>query len=810
MKYIGKIISIILIGIIYCFLCLNIVNAQNDTQNDETSETYNKSEANENVLHENKISENNIDENYNGKAKSQNAEENNIIKKEEELNAEKSTVQESIGQSEALVHTVETEKQNANLLENGYYQICSALDESKVIDVSSASKKNEANVHLWSNLGCKQQKFKITYMENGYYQILNCNSTKSLDVAYGEKRAGANVWQYEYNGSLAQQWYFEDSGDGYFYIKSRCNDLYLDVAYGYAENGSNVQMYSGNKSNAQKFKFIKTTAIMGEQTLKDGYYVIRSAINTKKVIDISSASKDSGAKVQLWEYAEAKQQMYKVVYDGLGCYTIKNLNSNKNLDVVGAGMVNGTKVWQYESNESNAQNWILKETEDGYFNIISECNGLNLDVPFGVATNGAELQVYEANGSNAQKFKFEEAEVIVGTQSISDGIYKIAMAKNPNQVLDISAGSRDSGANVQIWSYANVLQQKFKIEYAGNGYYTIKNIKSGKYLDVCGGSGYDGANVWQYDYNGTDAQKWIINPNSDGTYNIISALNDAFLDAEFGLDTNGTNIQVYKKNNTIAQKFKLEKVTAIELTSGTYGSSGLKVKGDSNGQNLRYYKIGNGSNVYFATFAVHGFEDGWDKDGQVLTRIAEDFQNKLIEMQDNDLASKWTIYIFPSVNPDGEYHGWTNNGPGRTSIFSLAPNNKGIDINRCWSAGYTSQTKKDRNYNGTEPFQSYEARALRDFLLNKKSQNGQTVLVDLHGWLNETIGDEEIGKFYRSKYGMSKHIYTYGQGYLVNWARTNLGSNGRTARACLVELPEYDQDSSKYINATIDMLRNIN
>ena len=82
--------------------------------------------------------------------------------------------------------------------------------------------------------------------------------------------------------------------------------------------------------------------------------------------------------------------------------------------------------------------------------------------------------------------------------------------------------------------------------------------------------------------------------------------------------------------------------------------------------------------------------------------------------------------------------------------------------------------------------------------------------MDLHGWLNETIGDEEIGRFYRSKYGMSKHIYTYGQGYLVNWARSNLGSNGRTARSSLVELPEYDQDSSKYINATIEMLRNIN
>ena len=252
------------------------------------------------------------------------------------------------------------------------------------------------------------------------------------------------------------------------------------------------------------------------------------------------------------------------------------------------------------------------------------------------------------------------------------------------------------------------------------------------------------------------------------------------------------------------------------MCHGTYGVSGLKVKGDSRGSNLKYYKIGNGPNVFFATFAVHGWEDCFSYDGKELTKIAEAFKEKLLLMQDRDIANKWTIYIFPSVNPDGEYYGYTHNGPGRTTLYSAAPENKGIDINRGWSTGFKQYTG-DRNYNGTEAFQAYEARYLRDFLLGHKATNGQTVLVDLHGWLNETIGDDGIGSYYRSQFGMTKHISTYGQGYLINWARSNLGANGRTARASLVELPEVSNSnqvsagrfSEKYINATLNMLRGL-
>ena len=137
-------------------------------------------------------------------------------------------------------------------------------------------------------------------------------------------------------------------------------------------------------------------------------------------------------------------------------------------------------------------------------------------------------------------------------------------------------------------------------------------------------------------------------------------------------------------------------------------------------------------------------------------------------------------------------------------------------MNRNWQTGSSYTRYYDaRNYNGTAAYQAYEVRALRDFLLSHKSSTGQTLLVDLHGWLNETIGDNGLGSYYRNQYGMSTHISSYGNGYLVNWARQQLGNGNRAARSVLVELPQvYSHQevlnrnyAGKYINATLNMLR---
>ena len=243
----------------------------------------------------------------------------------------------------------------------------------------------------------------------------------------------------------------------------------------------------------------------------------------------------------------------------------------------------------------------------------------------------------------------------------------------------------------------------------------------------------------------------------------------------------------------------------IIYESGTYGNSGAAINGISGGSGLEYLRFGNGPNVFFATFCVHGFEDGWARDGEVLVNIANNFYDRLKNDKDKVLAKKWSIYIFKEVNPDGRRLGYTNNGPGRTTLYSSI--GRGIDINRSWQTGGSYKRYTDsRNYNGTAGFQAYEAGALRDFLLSHKSNGGQTVLVDLHGWENQLIGDSQIGNYYKRQYSScsTRNYDNYGTQYLISWARQNLG-----AKATLVELPPYDTDANKYINATLAMLREI-
>ena len=430
-----------------------------------------------------------------------------------------------------------------------------------------------------------------------------------------------------------------------------------------------------------------------------------------------------------------------------------------------------------------------------------------------------DVEEIESNTIKNQTLKSESKEqgksTITGTKTIEDGKYSIKSAIDESYVLDICDVSKENGANVQIWSNAGGENQKFNVKYLGNGEYSIIAAHSCKCLDVKDNLKKNGTNVIQNKSTNQDNQKWIIKEAGNGYYKIISKTNGLCIDVQEAQAKNGTNIQVWADSGRNNQMFKFER-SNLKVETGTYGTSGLKLQGNSNGTDLKYYKIGSGPNVFFATFAIHGWEDDFDYDGKELTKIAETFKDKLVSIHDINIANKWTIYIFPSVNPDGEYYGWSHNGPGRTTLYSDAPEHKGIDMNRTWSTDWVNYTS-DRNYTGTEPFQAFEARSLRDFLLSHKSTNGQTVLVDLHGWLNETMGDDGISSYYRSTLGMSKHISSYGRGYLINWARANLGSNGRTARTALIELPEAYSSADvenwgladKYINATINMLRNI-
>ena len=391
-----------------------------------------------------------------------------------------------------------------------------------------------------------------------------------------------------------------------------------------------------------------------------------------------------------------------------------------------------------------------------------------------------------------------------GTQTLSKRVEaieiqivdKIKEEKVKLEIENPSSSIKNEKQKIQGWMMTSISDVKLNILIDGNKI-DLKNLKRTYRQDVLNKQkGYGNENL----YNKTPGFE---------------------LEVDFSKYTIGTHkitVQAIKNDKVVKEVQKTFKIKKNIFTQkGTYGYSGLKVVGDWRGSELPYYQYGTGPNVFYAIFAIHGFEDLWSYDGKELVEIANNFYNKLLNSEDYDLADKWTIYIFPGVNQDGLKYGTTNNGPGRTTLFSEVPSRQGIDMNRCWQIGnsYTRYTDS-RNYNGTTGFQAYEAKYLRNFLINHKSKTGKTVLVDLHGWTQQLIGDSGICSFYRQQFPENdgSAIGRYGTGYLVNWARSTLG-----ARSALIELPSSGVNghqavvnknfSNRYINATLNMLKNI-
>ncbi|MCG4546539.1 bacteriocin, partial [Clostridium perfringens] len=70
--------------------------------------------------------------------------------------------------------------------------------------------------------------------------------------------------------------------------------------------------------------------------------------------------------------------------------------------------------------------------------------------------------------------------------------------------------------------------------------------------------------------------------------------------------------------------------TSIQIPSVSHSQATVEVYGLSGrSRQLKVYKIGSGSKVLFAGFALHGWEDKWDNDGLALVNIANSLISKI-------------------------------------------------------------------------------------------------------------------------------------------------------------------------------------
>lgn len=143
------------------------------------------------------------------------------------------------------------------------------------------------------------------------------------------------------------------------------------------------------------------------------------------------------------------------------------------------------------------------------FFIKNVCTGQYLDVSGGIAANGTNVQQYKYNGTDSQKWYIHYNGD--GTFSI---FTKLASSNGYSYALDISNGSNENYANVQIYGYNATDSQKFSIYVASNErliFYT-KVSNNTKAIVLNGPTFNQGGNIDQYTYQGHVNEQWILEP----------------------------------------------------------------------------------------------------------------------------------------------------------------------------------------------------------------------------------------------------------------------------------------------------------
>ena len=142
--------------------------------------------------------------------------------------------------------------------------------------------------------------------------------------------------------------------------------------------------------------------------------------------------------------------------DSISSLRIVNKNSGKSLNLVGGSTTNGSAIKQSRYLPGNDQRWMLVPTEKGdHLKIVSWVSG---------------------------------------------------------QSASIAYSSSLASAQLWTWDYNSDPSQQFDLVDAGNGWFKIKNVRSGLVLEVAGGSMDDEAAVQQNIDTGAANQQWRFYP----------------------------------------------------------------------------------------------------------------------------------------------------------------------------------------------------------------------------------------------------------------------------------------------------------
>ena len=587
---------------------------------------------------------------------------------------------------------------------SGTFNIASKIDSNKVVDLNRGIIQDFGNIQLYENNGTDAQKWKITKNNDGYYTIsLASNTDYVLDISGAVFNNLSNVQLYKRNNTIAQKWRIEKDSEGYYVFYSYYKNYVLDVNGALSNNGTNIQIYQDNGTIAQRFMLkpvAKEDADINYIDIKEDTYMISSAKDNNKVIDLKWAMVNNSSNIWLYEGNYTGAQKWKFTKDDNGYYTISiEANPNYVLDVSNAAFYNLSNVQLYQNNNTIAQKWKISKDSNGYYSIVSYYEVYLLDINGGVTSNESNIQLYQNNNTMAQKFLLNRE--VTGTKTIDQGLYYIDTHDSINSI-NINSN------NVNITTKENSSTQRWYIKYLNNGYYTIRSYDNGYALTVNDKKG--GTNVTYRAYDESFSQQWVISKNSDETYTIISRYNG------YNLDINNNSPVVNEESDSTTQKFHIKKAE-------DYGTKTIEEG---------YYFINSRLNA--------------NKSIDIVGGNIQENQNVQLYESNSSFAQKWFVEYLDN--------GYYNIKANKNDDYCLTNKNNNIQINKC-------DNSPEQNWIIKENTGGYYSIINKDFsFVNIKSSsisNGTNVNME-----EPTYDNSQGFKFIRTVDGVTERLSSNG------------------------------------------------
>ncbi len=370
-------------------------------------------------------------------------------------------------------------KEHKSDLKDGTYIIGNGLDSDYTLNVQRSSMDNGGSIILWQAVPTVNEGFTVAHTKDGYATITGALSGKVLDVRGAKAADGTAViqWTQSKNNARNQLWIISRAEDGSYRITSALvgrTRFVLSIAGSDAKNSvlANIQVDKGSAEQSQCWTFEEAPEqYRYAHAIANGTYVIRTALDTTKVLDVSGASVKAGAAVKLWKCSWANNQIWTVTHDNQGYVSIKNENSGKYLAISAGCAIQSSEDYK----------WVVESVSGGKLRLRDASTGKYLDVSRSSTSNGAKVISYPSGTGTNQKWTIAKAVVALNGVDISGWNTGIDYSKLGNFVI-IKATEWNPDTRTYT-SYNNYKSQADKALAAGKliGFYHFAtNTKTSK------------------------------------------------------------------------------------------------------------------------------------------------------------------------------------------------------------------------------------------------------------------------------------------------------------------------------------------